>query len=467
MACTTVPTRDRDASADSGAMDSMVVVPGDDVASMPDALPDAEVRADAMAQPDVASPTDVVSMPDVAPSCPSGQTRCGSTCIDTSSDANHCGACGMVCAGRTNSTVNCAMGRCTYTCRMGYGDCDRDATNGCEASLDSAMNCGACGVVCSGANPVCDSNMGRCVSGCGPLTRCGSSCVDLTTNAANCGSCGMVCPSGANAAPACAAGRCGLSCNPGYGDCDGNAANGCETNLNTSAVHCGRCMNACPAAANASPVCSAGSCSYTCSAGFGDCDGSRTTGCETNTSTNVSNCGRCGAACAAVANGLPICASGACATSCNRDFGDCDRVFTNGCETVLRANPSNCLGCGVNCGVNGVCQATGCVACSGRLSACGNVCVDTAADVNNCGGCGYACPPVPMGGTPTCTASRCRYGAIGDPRMADCNRNAADGYEVNIDADVNNCGACGTACTSTQQCCNGGCIPRLQMCALI
>jgi hypothetical protein len=142
-------------------------------------------------------------------------------------------------------------------------------------------------------------------------------------------------------------------------------------------------------------------------------------------------------------------------------------VFTNGCETVLRANPSNCRGCGVNCGINGVCQATGCVTCASRLTACSNVCVDTAVDVNNCGGCGYSCPAVPAGQTATCTASRCRYGAIGEPRMGDCNRNAADGYEVNLDADVNNCGGCGTMCTSAQQCCNGTCIPRTQLCDLI
>lgn len=260
-ACTTVPTRDRDAAADSGAMDSMVVVPGDDVVSTPDAQPDVEIRADAMAQPDVAS------MPDVAPSCPAGQMRCGGACVDTNTDANNCGACGMACASRTNSTVNCAMGRCSYTCRTGYGDCDRDASNGCE--------------------------------------------------------------------------------------------------------------------------------------------------------------------------------------------------------TVLAANPNNCLGCGIICGSNNVCGDMGCVPCGGRQTACNNVCVYTVSDVNNCGGCGYSCPAVPAGQTATCTSSRCRYGAIGDPRRGDCDRNAANGYEVNLDADVNNCGSCGTMCTSGQRCCNGTCIANTQMCNFI
>jgi hypothetical protein len=53
------------------------------------------------------------------------------------------------------------------------------------------------------------------------------------------------CPAAGNAAPTCASGMCGFTCNAGYGDCDGNPGNGCESNLQTSAMHCGACGRAC------------------------------------------------------------------------------------------------------------------------------------------------------------------------------------------------------------------------------
>jgi hypothetical protein len=42
------------------------------------------------------------------PSCPSGQTLCDGSCIDTQSNSQHCGACGNVC----NEGEPCSEGRC-------------------------------------------------------------------------------------------------------------------------------------------------------------------------------------------------------------------------------------------------------------------------------------------------------------------------------------------------------------------
>jgi len=42
------------------------------------------------------------------PTCPSGQTLCDGTCIDTQSDNQHCGTCGNVC----NSSEPCSEGTC-------------------------------------------------------------------------------------------------------------------------------------------------------------------------------------------------------------------------------------------------------------------------------------------------------------------------------------------------------------------
>ena len=42
------------------------------------------------------------------PACPSGQTLCDGSCIDTQSDSQHCGACGNVC----NEGEPCSEGTC-------------------------------------------------------------------------------------------------------------------------------------------------------------------------------------------------------------------------------------------------------------------------------------------------------------------------------------------------------------------
>jgi len=132
--------------------------------------------------------------------CGAGQTSCSGACVVTATDANHCGGCGRLCEARTNSAASCAAGRCVWTCRAGSGDCDGNPLNGCEASLASTANCGACGNACR----VTGSGIARCT-----------------------------------------AGRCGVLCLSGTADCDGNAANGCEVDTRTSATNCGACGRAC------------------------------------------------------------------------------------------------------------------------------------------------------------------------------------------------------------------------------
>ena len=73
----------------------------------------------------------------------------------------------------------CAISACQPT----WGNCDSDVSNGCEASLATTQNCGACGNVCSYAN----------------------------------------------GAAACVRGTCAFAgCDAGWADCDGTVANGCE-----------------------------------------------------------------------------------------------------------------------------------------------------------------------------------------------------------------------------------------------
>jgi hypothetical protein len=51
---------------------------------------------------------------------------------------------------------------CTFNCAPGFGDCDNNATNGCEADLSSTATCGACGAACA---PSQTCRMGSCTAG--------------------------------------------------------------------------------------------------------------------------------------------------------------------------------------------------------------------------------------------------------------------------------------------------------------
>jgi hypothetical protein len=137
-------------------------------------------------------------------------------------------------------------------------------------------------------------------------------------------------------------GACGIaSCNVGFGNCDGNAANGCETNTQSSVNHCGACGTTCAAVANGTNACASGQCRIgSCNAGFADCNGLVSDGCETNTQTNSANCGACGRACPAGNS----CTNGVCGVS--------------NCQTVAGVrwcfNPN---ACGEPC--NNVCASLG------------------------------------------------------------------------------------------------------------
>src|SRR6185436_120507 len=116
---------------------------------------------------------------------------------------------------------------------------------------------------------------------------------NTNTNASNCGACGNICTN-AHGTTTCTTGACVPSCTAGFGNCDGNATNGCETNTNTSITSCGACGTACNYA-NAAGVCNTGVCALgTCNAGFGNCDANNANGCEANLNTTAANCGACG-----------------------------------------------------------------------------------------------------------------------------------------------------------------------------
>jgi hypothetical protein len=158
------------------------------------------------------------------------------------------------------------------------------------------LNCGACGNACP-ANTSCVG--GQCAAtGCPEgKTTCAGTCVDLQTDVNNCGLCGHSC-SFANATAACVNGVCVIgTCNAGFGNCDGNQANGCEADLTSDVNNCGACGNGC-SFPHASATCVQGTCQMgACAAGFDDCDNDPSNGCETDLNRDPTNCGACGNVC--------------------------------------------------------------------------------------------------------------------------------------------------------------------------
>jgi hypothetical protein len=139
-----------------------------------------------------------------SPTCNAGFKSCDQNpdngCERNIRTLSDCGDCNVPCS-FTNASASCATGTCTFgSCGAGYASCDGSTANGCETKLGTDTNCSACGDVCSnshGSN-ACDANNDVCVPVCStgfgdcdhnPSNGCEA---DLTTATA-CGACGNVC----------------------------------------------------------------------------------------------------------------------------------------------------------------------------------------------------------------------------------------------------------------------------------
>ncbi|MDP3214924.1 MAG: hypothetical protein Q8S73_12520, partial [Deltaproteobacteria bacterium] len=98
-------------------------------------------------------------------------------------------------------------------------------------------------------------------------------------------------------------------------------------------------------------------------------------GCETNVQGDLANCGACGRACGAVANGTGTCSAGACrVASCASGFADCDGLVPNGCELNTTSDENNCGACGRVCATGQECTAGACVSVlRSEVRVCGSV----------------------------------------------------------------------------------------------
>lgn len=240
-------------------------------------------------------------------------------------------------------------GKCVEGCDPAAGkNCTAGSccSNLCVNPTNDLFNCGGCNVACSGGDTLC----------------CASSCANPLTSATHCGGCGNAC-STANGTPSCSAGACKWTCNAGFSHCQsGNT--GCETNTGTDPAHCGNCSTVCAnVVKNASGItCTGGGCTFsTCSAGFGNCDSNAANGCETNVTTDVLHCGNCATNCNTQvqhASGI-TCGSGTCDyTACAAGYGDCDGVRSNGCECVCGGNNQQCCPVAPKCVPGKACETS-------------------------------------------------------------------------------------------------------------
>ncbi|NOY91673.1 MAG: hypothetical protein GXP55_10770, partial [Deltaproteobacteria bacterium] len=237
---------------------------------------------------------------------------------DTNNDLVNCGGCRIPC-NPANGVGVCASGTCQSTsCNFGWEDCDGMPSTGCETNIDNdPANCGRCGEDCTGGGSMPGST--------------------------------------------CTAGVCNLACPPGMMDCNNNPGDGCETDTDNDPLNCGGCdtpgaPTACPPAPNGIPICNTGSCGLICNPGFDDCDLLPSNGCEIDTNNDPMNCSFCGNKCL-LANATSACNTGTCEVNvCNAGYGDCDGLTSTGCETGTDSDPLNCGGCGIDCGAAGVCS---------------------------------------------------------------------------------------------------------------
>jgi hypothetical protein len=415
--------------------------------------------------------------------------------IDLAGDlAEHCDGAGCPCTSAPDSCPTgtyCASGTCAPGCKAD-AECTSPGAMRCSPSRHQCVACvvpndcpsgqlctasGACATGCDPAqgktcaagltccNKMCIDtasdplNCGACGATCGgQLACCASQCVNLLSDVGNCGKCATAC-STVNATASCSAGSCAWTCTAGFAHCaSGNT--GCESSL-TSTQSCGGCGNACDVTNATAAMCDGMRCSYACKAGFGDCvqKGADTDGCESSLST-VLNCSACGRACDSAHSTPSACNAGACVYSgCANGYADCamGNGDLDGCETDL-GSVQSCGACGRTCVAANASFAT-CLAgacsymCNAGFADCvtanGDLdgCETSLSSTSSCGGCNNTCNAA-NATSAMCDGTRCSYACKAG--FADCVKNGADtdGCESSL-ASTSSCGACGNLCDGT------------------
>jgi hypothetical protein len=182
--------------------------------------------------------------------------RCES---DVFGDVNNCGGCGTRCPVPANGATACSASTCQPRCNPGFANCDLSWANGCEvATTTDRMNCGACGRACPPANATggsCDNGVCAgftCQTGRGNCDGDASNGCETDTRRSplHCGRCGIECSIDGNDAAlgvVCVDGACGHgTCRAGAERCDTPAPGFCRF-LSSDPSACGACGIVCGA----------------------------------------------------------------------------------------------------------------------------------------------------------------------------------------------------------------------------
>ncbi len=305
---------------------------------------------------------------DVAETCSGSATACppdGFVATGTPCRAS-AGACDVAeaCTGAAAACPPDGFTPAGTTCRAAGGVCD-------VAETCTGSSAGCPGDVFAGAGTVCRASAGPCdvaeaCTGGGPACPADAFVVAGATCRAAAGPCdhAEVCSGGAATCPIDAFAPAGRLCRASTGACDAaescsgseagcpadlpaadgtscSDANGCTA---PDVCTAGRCAGApSDAVCGAHAICTddrgTGACS--CNAGFGDCDGDRATGCETDVTASTAHCGRCDNPCV-IPHGTPACLQGSCRpAACDAGY----RATASGCVDVDECAASDRGGC--------------------------------------------------------------------------------------------------------------------------
>lgn len=256
----------------------------------------------------------------VCVACTPGSTRCSGNTVET------CNSQGSWATGQT-CPVQCLSGSCV-SCTPGDKQCDGLIPQTCNSS-GSWVDGQPCTHLCSA---------GLCSGTCTPgTTQCNG------TELLVCSAAGSW-THGADCQYACVAGACAGVCVPGTKRCSGTSIETCSVEGQWEVT------STCPF------VCSSATCTGECIPGTKKCEG-----------TAVATCGLDGywgtsVACPTAAVNLhqdPSCSGGVCGYVCKAGYDNCDGVSTNGCEASLLTDAHHCGFCARDC-LEGSCGAGVC-----------------------------------------------------------------------------------------------------------